>query len=75
MSDADLRANLCTLDWRGKAFKEAALDELLRRQRRELDSKVDDIWGVVEDVACGVGLTCPTCLGRVPCACEHKGPA
>jgi hypothetical protein len=31
MSDADLRDNLITLDYRGKDFKREALNELLRR--------------------------------------------
>lgn len=39
LSDTDLRANLCTLDWRGREFKEAALDELLRRA---VQAHIDD---------------------------------
>ena len=33
MSDAELRANLCTVDWRGRTFKQEALAELIRRER------------------------------------------
>lgn len=31
LSDADLRANLITLDFRGKEFKNLCLEELIRR--------------------------------------------
>ena len=31
MSDADLRDNLVTVDYRGREFKARALDELLKR--------------------------------------------
>jgi tRNA A-37 threonylcarbamoyl transferase component Bud32 len=72
MSEEELRANLCTADWRGKEFKTAALDELLRRQRESLEARISDIWETVEDVACGTSLTCPTCNRRMPCNCEHQ---
>ncbi len=44
MSDADLQTNLCTVDWRGRAFKEAALNELIDRA---VQATLREVRGVV----------------------------
>lgn len=38
-TDQELRTNLLTLDHRGRDAKEAALEELLRRERQKADDE------------------------------------
>ncbi len=38
----------------------------------ELEAQLAEANGTIEDVACGAGITCPTCNKTKPCMCEHK---
>ena len=32
--------------------------------------RADEVWGTLEEVATGAGITCPTCKKQKPCLCD-----
>ena len=47
----------------------AYLEEALKEANR----RADDNWGILESVACGEGLECPSCGKQRPCLCSDLG--
>jgi hypothetical protein len=38
--------------------------------RRTVEDRKNELWGCVEDIACGATLSCPKCHKSKPCCCD-----
>lgn len=70
MSDGKTASTLVVPDGSKTYAVLLAENEALRAEVEALKAQVQSTWDIVEAVACGETLECPTCNKRKPCLCD-----